>query len=202
MSPLTRQQKIDFDNATTCQNCKNLFRPNSNHKFRHHNHTTGCFLGAVCNNCNLQLKYGKRKLPDTEKDQEFFIPVIAHNMKGYDSHLILKGYEKRYSDSSFRVIPSNTEKFIAFVIGKLRFFDSLQFLMASLDKLVGTLSADAFKFTTKFYSALTETDITDDDYRRTQEAWTTFDCETMQDYHDVLLLVDVFENFREMCLKN
>ena len=123
-------------------------------------------------------------------------------MKGYDSHLILKGYEKRYSDSSFRVIPSNTEKFIAFVIGKLRFFDSLQFLMASLDKLVGTLSADAFKFTTKFYSALTETDITDDDYRRTQKAWTTFDCETMQDYHDVLLLVDVFENFREMCLKN
>ena len=60
----------------------------------------------------------------------------------------------------------------------------------------------------KFYSALTETHLTDDQYHTAQEAWTTFDCKTMKDYHDaylktdVLLLADVFENFREMCMKN
>jgi len=165
-------------------------------------------------------------------------------MKGYDSHLILKHYERHPSlDLPITVIPSNTEKFVAFQIGKLRFLDSLQFLNASLDKLVSTLSADAFKYTSKFspspqlarqkgvypyeyvtdpskfketclppkdkfYSALNESEITDDDYDRACYAWTTFGCKTMKDYHDaylktdVLLLADVFENFREMCLKN
>jgi len=78
----------------------NLFDPNSNPKVRHHNHTTGCFLGAVCNNCNLRLKYGKRKLPGTDEEEEFFIPVVAHNMKGYDSHLVIKGYTKPLTSHS------------------------------------------------------------------------------------------------------
>ena len=72
-------------------------------------------------------------------------------MRGYDGHLIVKGYERHASlDSDVNVIPSNTEKFVAFQIGMLRFLDSFQFLGASLDKLVSTLPADAFKFTSKF----------------------------------------------------
>jgi len=150
MLPLTDKEKSDYENATNCLNCNKLFDRNSRVKVRHHCHTTGRFLGAVCANCNLQLKYRKRKRPGNEND-EFFIPVIAHNMRGYDSHLIIKGYEKHASlNSNFNVIPSNTEKFVAFQIGKLRFLDSLQFLNASLDKLVNTLPADAFKFTSKF----------------------------------------------------
>jgi len=60
----------------------------------------------------------------------------------------------------------------------------------------------------KFYNASNETEITGDDYNRAQEAWNIFNCTTLRDYHDaylktdVLLLADVFENFREMCLKN
>ena len=243
MIPLTEQEKIYYENATTCPNCNNNFDQNSRIKVRHHCHTTGRFLDAVCSKCNLQLKYRKRKRPGSIED-ECFIPVIAHNMKGYDSHLILKHYEQHQSrKSSISVIPSNTEKFIAFQIGKLRFLDSLQFLNASLNRLVDTLSADAFKFTSKFtpspdlarqkgvypyeyvtdpskftetrlppkdkfYSALNETDITDEDYDRAQQIWNIFNCRTLRDYHnaylmmDVLLLADVFENFREMCLKN
>ena len=51
-------------------------------------------------------------------------------MKGFDARLILKGYERNVAQrgSQINVIPSNTEKFIAFQIGKLRFIDSLQFL--------------------------------------------------------------------------
>jgi len=189
------------------------------------------------------LKYRKRKYPGNDGN-DFFIPVIAHNMKGYDEHLIIKHYEKHPSlDMPITVIPSNTEKFTAFQIGKLRFLDSLQFLNASLDNLVGTLSADAFKYTSKFspsthlarqkgvypyeymtdrskfaetclppkekfYSTLNETEITDQEYQRAQEAWNTFKCKTLKDYHDaylktdVLLLADVFQNFREMCMKN
>ena len=35
-------------------------------------------------------------------------------------------------------IPNNTEKYISFSLGQLRFIDSAQFLLASLDKLVGS----------------------------------------------------------------
>ena len=153
MSPMTDREKSEYENASTCPNCNNPFDKISRVKVKHHCHTTGRFLGAVCAKCNLQLKYRKRKRPDNGSD-EFFIPVIAHNMKNYDSHLIIKGYERSVSQQSdITVIPCNTEKFMAFQIGKLRFLDSFQFMAASLDNLVKTLPADAFNFTSKFSPA-------------------------------------------------
>jgi len=107
-------------------------------KVRQHCHTAGRFLGAVCAKCNLQQKYSKRKRPDNGND-EFFIPVIAH-MKNYDSHLIIKSYQRGVSHD-ISVIPSNTKTYIAFQIGKLRFLDSFQFMTASLVSRVATLIA-------------------------------------------------------------
>ena len=57
-----------------------------------------------------------------------------------------------------------------------------------------------------FYSSLSDEGITDDDYKHAQEVWDTFNCATLGDYHDlylktdVLLLADVFENFRQTAL--
>jgi len=59
-----------------------------------------------------------------------------------------------------------------------------------------------------FYNTLNETDITDEEYQRAQDAWTAFDCKTLQNFHhaylmtDVLLLGDVFEHFRSLCMNN
>ena len=55
----------------------------------------------------------------------FFVPVIAHNMRGYDSHLIIKNMEKKFTCENIDVIASNTQKFIAFQVGQLRFLDFL-----------------------------------------------------------------------------
>ena len=58
----------------------------------------------------------------------------------------------------------------------------------------------------QFYSRLTEEDITNDDYNKAKQIWQHFGIKSMGDYHDlylktdVLLLTDVFENFRDMCL--
>ena len=57
-----------------------------------------------------------------------------------------------------------------------------------------------------FYSKLSESHISNDEYDHAQQVWSAFGCKTLGDYHDlymltdVLLLADVFESFRDLCL--
>lgn len=57
-----------------------------------------------------------------------------------------------------------------------------------------------------FFNDLTQQHISDEQYSRATEAWNVFCCRSMRDYMemylcaDVLLLADVFENFRSVCL--
>ena len=59
----------------------------------------------------------------------------------------------------------------------------------------------------KFYSILNDQHITDDEYDHAKKVWKTFNIKTMGEYHDlylvsdVLLLTDVFENFRKTCMQ-
>ena len=58
-----------------------------------------------------------------------------------------------------------------------------------------------------FYSNLNLEDISSEDYVHTQKVWDVFEIKDLGEYHnlyaqsDTLLLADVFENFRNMCLK-
>ena len=57
-----------------------------------------------------------------------------------------------------------------------------------------------------FYSNLNLEDISDEDYAHTQKVWDVFEIKNRGEYHDLyvqsdtLLLADVYENFRNMCL--
>ena len=59
-----------------------------------------------------------------------------------------------------------------------------------------------------FRNDLTGDDISDEQYESAEQVWTTLNCESLGDYHDlylwqdVFLLADIFEQFRGVCLKN
>ena len=102
-------------------------------KVRDHNHVTEKYRGSVHWNCNINLKLTKK------------LPVIFHNLKGYDSHSIMQEIGK--FDVKINVIPNGLEKYIAFTFNKnLVFIDSMQFMKSSPDALVKNSSNNDFKF--------------------------------------------------------
>ena len=75
----------------------------------------------------------------------FKIPIFFHNLKGYDSHLIIdKAY--LFGAKSLNIIPMIAEKYLSFQISKLHFKDSMNFLNTSLDNLVNDLKNSKYNF--------------------------------------------------------
>ena len=235
---LTRAEQKSFEEATICHICSGELKED---KVRDHCHFTGKYRGAAHNKCNLFCRKPK------------VLPVIFHNLQGYDAHLFIKQLYRLEGD--LVCIPSTEEKYITFnkkikvdeifgadIAFEIRFIDSFKFLQTSLANLVSNLSQDDFHNTKyvfrsntslltrkgvypydyvssfdklsetqlppkdEFYSKLNDEDISDEDYQHAINVWNTFGCKTIKDYHDlylksdVLLLADVFENFRKTCL--
>ena len=51
-----------------------------------------------------------------------------------------------------------------------------------------------------FYNKLYREDITNEDYMHAQKVFEEFNLKFLGEYHNTLLLVDVFENFRNKCI--
>ena len=69
-------------------------------KVRDHCHFTGEYRGAAHNLCNLQCR------------KSLVLPVIFHNLQGYDSHPFIKQLAK--VKGQLTCIPSTEEKYISF----------------------------------------------------------------------------------------
>ena len=80
------------------------------------------------------------------------VPVILHNLRVYDGHLIF--YELKKFDVKIDVIPNRLEKYMEFILNKnLVFIDSMQFMNSSLEKLVKNLSDNDFKYLTEEFGS-------------------------------------------------
>jgi len=137
---MTPKDIVSFASAKACGICKKEFRSNEE-KVKDHCHITGKFRQAAHNACNLAFKPPK------------YIPVVFHNLRGYDSHLIFQKLGE-VENSRITCIPNTVEKYMSFSVGSLRFIDSLQFLNASLDTLVSNLAREGsehFKVTKSQY---------------------------------------------------
>ena len=110
----------------TCLFCaETLLVENFKDSAKDHDHITGKYRGAAHNECNLKLKLNPKTMP---------IPVVFHNLEGYDGHLLMQAMARVRGE--IKCIAKNTEKYISFSLGNLKFIDSINFLMSSLEKLV------------------------------------------------------------------
>ena len=135
---MSAEDKMRFQSSNKCWICNKLFVIGDN-KVRGHDHVTGKYRGSAHWSCNVNLKLTK------------IVPVIFHNLKGYDSHLIMQEIGK--FDVKISVIPNELEKYMAFTINKnLAFIDSMQFMNSSLDALVKNLPDSDFKHLSQEFS--------------------------------------------------
>ena len=137
MSP---EDVLIHSRAGVCHICeKPLAVGGTKDSVRDHCHITGKYRGAAHNACNLKLRLEPWKTP---------IPVVFHNLRGYDSHLLMQAISRVKGRVS--CIPNNTEKYISFSLGQLRFIDSAQFLLAPLDELVAGNPPETFQITARY----------------------------------------------------
>ena len=149
MEPLTKSQLKEYKRATKCHIC---FKPFSEEKrkVRDHCHYGGLYQGTAHSSCIL-----KYKIPN-------YIPVVFHNLAGYDAHLFIREFSKYTTDIG--VIAKNKEDYISFSIKvevdkyidkggnkhkkemELRFIDSIKFMSSSLDSLVNNLAKGGHEF--------------------------------------------------------
>ncbi|KAJ8979951.1 hypothetical protein NQ317_001536 [Molorchus minor] len=215
MQPLNTDEKNYLNNVRECYICnKNL----GDDRVLDHCHLTGKFRGVVHNKCNLLYRLPK------------FFPIFLHNFSGYDCHLFVKALNiiegkinlipqnKELYISLSKWIPINDEEFI-----ELRFLDSIRFMQSnneqfnlvtrkgvlpyeylnSWERLDETMLPSQIEFNSK----LTNKACSDDDYQHAKRVWETFKCVNLWDYlriylmTDVLLLTDIFQNFRKVCYK-
>ena len=72
-----KEDKKRSHSSNKCWICNKLFVADDN-KVRDHDHVTGKYRRSAHWRCNINLKLTKK------------VPVIFHNLKGYDSHLIMQ----------------------------------------------------------------------------------------------------------------
>ena len=113
-------------NQEECMFCSEpLLKQNFKDSVKDHCHITGKYRGAAHNACNLKLRIKPKTDP---------IPVVFHNLRCYDAHHLMQAISQLQSED--KCVANNMEKYVTFSVGGLRFIDSLNFLLGSLDSLV------------------------------------------------------------------
>ena len=92
---MSEEEEHLFQQSNSCWICQKLI-DNDKEKVRDHCNVIGRFRGAAHGSCNINLQLTTK------------VPVIFHNLRGYDSHLI--SLELNNFDVKIDTIPNRLEK--------------------------------------------------------------------------------------------
>ena len=95
---MSEEEEHLFQQSNSYWICEKLI-DNDDEKVRDHCRVPGKFRGAAHWNCNINLQLTKK------------VPIIFHNSRGYNSHLIFCELNK--FDVKISVIPNRLEKYMA-----------------------------------------------------------------------------------------
>ena len=131
---MTEENKRHFELVDECYICGEKYTE-KDMCVRDHCQITGKFRGSAHKDCSLKLRIKPKSLK---------VPVIFHNLRGYDSHFIMQQIGKianRYTYKgqplTINVTSNNMEKYMAFMLGNhLMFINSFQFMTSSLDRRI------------------------------------------------------------------
>ena len=120
---MTTEIKNNYRNSEICWICSQKIIKD---KVSDHCHITGKFRGTAHKECNSTLRIPRK------------LPIIFHNLEGYDGHIIFKELNN-FDNIDIQVIPKSSEKYMSIIIRirNILFLDSLQFYKGSLDSLAG-----------------------------------------------------------------
>ena len=151
---MTEDDEQRFKTIDGCHICGEKY-DEKDVRVRDHCHITGKSRGSAHQECNLKLRIKPKNLK---------IPIIFHNLCGYNSHFIMQQTGKiakkhaytnkkgAKQDLNINAISNNMEKYMAFMLGNhLTFIDSFQFMSSSLDKLVSNLPKDDPIYTSQVF---------------------------------------------------
>ncbi|XP_053596140.1 uncharacterized protein LOC128668016 [Microplitis demolitor] len=182
MKPLDKQQQKSHDRSTVCHICEKTIASDQE-KCYDHCHFTGNYRGPAHISCNLN--YPKSHV----------IPVVFHNLSGYDSHFFIKSLATVFEDS-FRFMASSLEKLASYLDDdnkqntKLHYPDPEKFQLVTrkgvfpyeyitdIDKLNDKQLPDQ----NSFFSKLSNNGITDDNYAFAQLVWNKFNINPLHYY--------------------
>ena len=95
---MTSEDEEIYHNSHICWICKQELNTD---KVRDHCHVTGKFRGAAHNKCNINLRLPRK------------LPIIFHNLQGYDGHIIFK--ELNNFDVDIAIIPKGIDKYMSII---------------------------------------------------------------------------------------
>ena len=95
---MSEKEEHLFQQNNNCRICKKLI-DNDEEKVRDHCHVTVKFRGVAHQDCHINFQLTKK------------FPVIFHNLRVYNSHLIFNELDK--CDVKIDVLPNGLEKYMA-----------------------------------------------------------------------------------------